>query len=57
MKRGRPHWCVHPKCLGFETQGVYANVADRQTLKPELASPVGGIQIQVALLSRAAMAC
>ena len=29
MKRGRPRWCVHPKCLGFETQGVYATVADR----------------------------
>jgi len=25
----RMHCCVHPKCLGFETQGVYANVADR----------------------------
>jgi len=29
MEEGRPHWRVHPKCLGFETQGVYANVADR----------------------------
>ena len=28
-QRGLPHWCVHPKCLGFETQGVYTNVADR----------------------------
>jgi len=32
MGGGRPQWCVHPKCLGFETQGVYATVADRQTL-------------------------
>jgi len=33
MEGGRPHWCVHPKCLGFETQGVYTSVADRLAKK------------------------